>query len=148
MTDTAVMIATVHASCVAIDGHAVLIEGLSGAGKSDLALRLIDRGATLVADDYTMLRREGDRLIATAPATIAGMIEVRGLGILPFPYEDGLPVALLITLGGAVERMPDDAALRSFGGVSVPVMPLAGFEASAPIKVELALRRAAREVER
>ena len=68
---------TIHASTVAIEGRAVMIVGPSGAGKSDLALRLIDRGATLVADDYTNLSRDGDTLVASAPATIAGRIEVR-----------------------------------------------------------------------
>lgn len=71
-----------HASCVAAEGHAVLITGRSGSGKSDLALRLIDRGFTLVSDDRTILRKQDGRLIASAPDTIKGKIEVRGVGIL------------------------------------------------------------------
>jgi serine kinase of HPr protein (carbohydrate metabolism regulator) len=72
---------TLHASCVAIKGRAVLIEGRSGEGKSDLALRLIDRGAVLVSDDQTICQRRDGVLHATPPATIAGKIEVRSVGI-------------------------------------------------------------------
>ena len=67
---------------MAIDGRAVLIAGPSGAGKSDLALRLIDRGFTLVSDDQTIVKRDGDRLLASAPPTIAGKLEIRGIGIV------------------------------------------------------------------
>jgi hypothetical protein len=135
----------IHASCVAIGagdaGRAVLIVGRSGAGKSDLALRLIDRGATLVSDDYTVVQRVEGRLIASAPATIAGRIEVRGLGILRFPTRPEAPVALLVMLGEAVPRLPDQPwPSRPIAGLSVPVIALAGLEASAPLKVELALR--------
>jgi len=131
---------TIHASTVAIGGHAVLIEGPSGAGKSDLALRLIDRGAVLVSDDYTVLTPVAGRLFASPPANIAGRIEVRGLGILPADHVQHVPVALLVRLSSEVERMPA-AEVRSIGGVDVPVIILDPHEASAPIKVELALRR-------
>ena len=73
---------TVHASTVASDGRAVLISGPSGSGKSDLALRLLDRGFTLVSDDQTIVRRDGDRLVASAPPTIKGKLEIRGIGIV------------------------------------------------------------------
>mgnify|MGYP006207984755 CR=1 FL=1 len=72
---------TVHTSCIAIGGRAVLIGGRSGRGKSDLALRLIDRGASLVSDDYTVVHRRDGRPVASAPDTIAGKIEVRGVGL-------------------------------------------------------------------
>ncbi|MDB5716830.1 MAG: HPr kinase/phosphorylase [Sphingomonas bacterium] len=140
MTDNAAP-ETLHASCVAIDDAAVLIVGRSGSGKSDLALRLIDRGAMLVSDDYTIVRREGAALRASAPATIAGMIEVRGIGIVPDAHIDDVAIALIVDLDAAVERMPERLARRSICGIPVPVLPLAGFEASTPIKLELALRR-------
>ena len=129
-----------HASCVALGGRAVLITGDSGAGKSDLALRLIDRGAVLVSDDQTELTIEGERLIAAAPATIAGQIEVRGLGIMAMPHRSPMPVSLLIELGAPVERMPEPRT-RTLCGVEVPAVGLDPFEASAPIKAELALRQ-------
>lgn len=132
---------TVHMSAVAIDGCAVLIGGLSGKGKSDLALRLIDRGARLVSDDYTIVRRVGGRLVASAPATIAGRIEVRGVGILEFPYDEDVPIGLLVDLDREAERLPDADETRRLAGMEVPVIALSGLEASAPIKVEAALRQ-------
>ncbi len=129
-----------HASCVAIDGRAVLIEGLSGSGKSDLALRLIDRGATLVSDDYTSLRRDGTRLLANAPPNIVGQIEVRGLGIVALPHAANVPVALVISVGEPVERLPEDGRTQNLIGIAIPFVALTAFEPSAPIKVEQALR--------
>ena len=73
---------TVHASTVALDGRAVVIMGPSGSGKSDLALRLLDRGFTLVSDDQTVVKKNGDRLVASAPPTIAGKLEIRGIGVV------------------------------------------------------------------
>lgn len=130
---------TLHASCVAIYGKAVLIEGLSGSGKSDLALRLIDRGAELVSDDYTLVTRDGDRATASPPSTITGLIEVRGLGLVSLPHVTDAPVALIVSLGGTVDRMPEGRT-RTIAGIDVPLVAIAGFEASAPIKVEHALR--------
>lgn len=128
-----------HASCVAIGGRAVLITGDSGAGKSDLALRLIDRGAALVSDDQVTLGLDGDRLVAAAPATIAGQIEVRGLGILSMKHLSPMPVSLLIELGRPVERMPEPRR-QTLCGVAIPAVALDPFESAAPIKAELALR--------
>ena len=131
--------ATIHASTVAIDGRAVMILGPSGAGKSDLALRLIDRGAQLVSDDYTLLVAEADRLVASAPDTIAGRIEVRGLGIVPLPHVDGVPVALAVRIAAAPDRMPLPRQ-EVFAGVPIRCVAFAPYHASAPIAVELALR--------
>jgi serine kinase of HPr protein (carbohydrate metabolism regulator) len=130
---------TVHASTVAIGGRGVMLEGPSGAGKSDLALRLIDRGAVLVSDDYTVLTRFGDTLVASAPATIAGRIEVRGVGILPIANVAQVPVALLVRLGAEVDRLPEPVT-RSIAGVPIPEVAIDPHQHSAPIKVELALR--------
>ncbi len=133
-----------HASTVAIDGRAVLIEGPSGAGKSDLALRLIDRGAVLVSDDYTELLRDGDRLIARAPATIMGKIEVRGIGIVDLLAAGDTPVGLFVRLatdGAATDipRLPEPRT-RTIEEMEVPEIMLEPFAASTPIKIELALR--------
>ncbi|TKD50820.1 HPr kinase/phosphorylase [Sphingomonas baiyangensis] len=131
---------TLHASCVAIDGRAVLIEGRSGAGKSDLALRLIDRGAILVSDDYTLLTRRDGRLWATAPERLRGRIEIRGIGIVDMPCVADVAVAALVVIEDAPERMPLPAA-RRIAGVEIPQFALAALEPSAPIKVELVARR-------
>ena len=134
-----------HASAVAIDGRAVLIYGASGSGKSDLALRLIERGARLIADDRTVLRRDGQILLASPPETIAGMIEVRGIGVVGAPgaatVHDAFPVALALHLVGApdeVVRMPDPAS-REILGVAVPEVTLWGFAAAATAVVAVAL---------
>lgn len=132
---------TVHASAVAIQGRAVLIGGRSGQGKSDLALRLIDRGAALVSDDYTIVRRVGGRLIAGAPPTIAGRIEVRGIGLVDMAAEADAPVALFVDLDAQIERLPEPGETRMLAGIAIPVVRLSALEASAPIKVELALVR-------
>ena len=129
---------TIHASCIALGERAILLTGPSGSGKSDLALRLLDRGATLVSDDYTVLTANGGRLVASAPATIAGRIEVRGVGLVEIGNESGFPVALLVDLKATPERMPTGRS-QTIAGVSLPAIGIAPFEASAPIKVELAL---------
>ena len=118
----------------------MLIEGASGAGKSDLALRLIDRGATLISDDYTLLTRTDGGLIASPPATIAGRIEIRGLGIVPLPYADRVQVALVIRLTDSPERMPLDDEVRRLAGIAVRSVAIDPRSASAAIKVELALK--------
>ena len=129
-----------HATCVAIQGRAVLIEGPSGAGKSDLALRLIDRGATLVSDDQTLLVREGAVLLASAPATIRGRIEVRGVGIVSMASVDDVPVALIVRLDGAPVRMPERQR-RRLAGLDVREIVLDAFHAATPLKIEWALRQ-------
>ena len=132
---------TLHATSVSIGGRGILIEGVSGAGKSDLALRLIDRGAVLVSDDYSVIERRGGQLIASAPGTITGKIEVRGVGIVEMVCAGETPVALLVALGEPSVRLPEPGSLRTMMGVAVPWIALNGCEASAAIKVELALSR-------
>ena len=132
----------VHASCVAIDGRGVLIAGPSGAGKSDLTLRLIDAGAMLVSDDYTVLTARDGVLRAAPPATIAGRIEVRGIGIVERPFVRDVPVALWVE-SGTPERMPD-AMTHEIAGIALPAYTLALLEASAPARLHLMLDRIAR----
>lgn len=129
-----------HATAVAIDGWAVLLFGRSGAGKSDLALRLIDRGAVLVADDQVEFALAGNRLIASAPPTIAGRIEVRGVGIVAMAHVVA-PVALAVDLNRSPDRLPE-RAVRVIAGAEIDEIAICPFEESAPIKVELALKRA------
>jgi serine kinase of HPr protein (carbohydrate metabolism regulator) len=130
---------TLHASCVAKDGRAILISGRSGSGKSDLALRLIDRGADLVSDDYSIVRRVGGKLLASAPDNIRSKLEIRGLGILEFRSASDVPVCLMVELGAEVERMPEMPGSVALAGVQVPSVRLSSLEASAPVKVEVAL---------
>jgi serine kinase of HPr protein (carbohydrate metabolism regulator) len=132
---------TVHASTVAIDGRAVLITGPSGAGKSDLALRLIDRGFSLVSDDQTILKRADEQLIASAPANIAGKLEIRGIGIINMDATNSAPVALLVELTSEMQRLPDEGRARSILGVSLPLITIDAMTASAASKVVLSLDR-------
>jgi len=131
----------IHATAVAIDGAAVLLRGPPGAGKSDLALRLIEDGARLVADDQTLLRRADDRVLVRAPATIAGLLEVRGVGIVRVDSLDEAPLALIVDLvpSEQVERIPDNRS-EVVLGLAFPLIALAAFEVSATAKLRLARR--------
>ena len=130
-----------HASCVALDGRAVLIAGPSGSGKSDLALRLLDRGFTLVSDDRTILSKEGSRLLASAPDRIRGKLEIRGIGIVDMESKDNVPVALIVVLTADMQRLPDDSQERQILGISIPLINVDAMTASAPSKVSVALDR-------
>ena len=120
-----------HASCAARDGHGVLLLGAPGSGKSDLLLRLIERGFALVADDQVHV----DDDIARPPPTLAGLLEIRGLGILRFPYVSAR-IALVVTLGDEGERLPLPSRNTVFGVPEIIINPWA---ASAPLRVALAL---------
>ena len=130
-----------HASCVAVGGRAVLLAGPSGSGKSDLALRLLDRGFTLVSDDRTIVRKEGPRLVASSPAAIKGKLEIRGIGIVDVDRVVDAPLALVVELTSDIQRLPDDSRERIILGVSVPLISVDAMTASAASKVALALDR-------
>lgn len=129
-----------HATCVVIAGRGVLLRGASGSGKSDLALRLVDAGARLVADDQVLIERDGDTLVASPPETLAGRIEVRGVGIVPVPAVSSAPLVLVADLvpGAAVDRLPEPESV-AFLGIALPLVRIAPFEASAPAKLRLAV---------
>ncbi|MBP6012893.1 MAG: hypothetical protein KBA31_11755 [Alphaproteobacteria bacterium] len=136
------MTTLVHATAVDIAGLGVLLLGASGAGKSDLALRLIGDGALLVSDDQTAVTVEGGTLAARAPLTIAGLIEGRGAGILRAPLKAATRLVLAVSLTpNRLERMPEGATWSLPGAPkpAIPLLVLNPFEASAPAKLRLAL---------
>jgi serine kinase of HPr protein (carbohydrate metabolism regulator) len=140
-TETRLSAETIHASSVAINGRAVLIAGPSGSGKSDLSLRLLDRGFTLISDDQTIVRRDGRRLLATAPPTIAGKLEIRGIGIVEMERVEDVPVALFVELTSELQRLPDGAPSRQMLGIEIPLISIDAMTASAASKVAVALDR-------
>ena len=130
-----------QATCVAINGRAVLIEGTPGSGKSSLALTLIDRGAVLVGDDGVTLEPRGGRLYASPPPNIAGLLEVRNLGLLQFPTVGDVPVALVVRLDAAAERFIETAGRVELGGVELPLVQLWPEGEVLALKLELAVER-------
>jgi serine kinase of HPr protein (carbohydrate metabolism regulator) len=144
---------TLHGTAIAIGASAALITGKSGAGKSDLALRclatspspLIPVQAHLVADDRVLVSAVDGRLRAEVPESIAGKLEVRGMGIVEVPFLNTADLVLIVELvaPGAVQRLPDPPPRREVLGHSLPLLQLCPFEASAPLKLLLALTRMA-----
>lgn len=128
-----------HATAVAINGHGLIICGPSGSGKSDLALRLIDRGAILVSDDIVELSIRDKAIQMDSPAPIRGKIELRSLGIVEMPYVREIPLCLKIDLFAEPERFPADSQIETIMGQPIRRIALCAFEQSAPIKVEMAL---------
>jgi serine kinase of HPr protein (carbohydrate metabolism regulator) len=129
----------VHATCVALRSGAVLLRGAPGSGKSGLALRLIvEAAAELVADDRTDLSLRDGRLIAAAPAALAGRIEARGVGILELPHRGDAAVALVADLSAAPARLPEPAHTTLLG-VELPRVALDARDPAAVAKLQLAL---------
>lgn len=131
---------SLHASCVRFAGVGVVLLGCSGSGKSDLALRLIDAGGRLVADDRLSVERNGAVLIGRPAAALAGLIEIRGVGILRVEHEPSSPLGLVCELhpAGVFERLPEPRSYRLLG-VDLPYMRIDPNTASAPAKIKLAL---------
>jgi hypothetical protein len=135
--------ANIHASCIAIGNKGILLLGPSGSGKSDLALRLIDDGARLVSDDRTLLFIAKGALHARAPASIKGLLEVRGLGIIALPVRTNVKIALAVRLGHEGARLPAAAIYHAPTALKraakVPQIALDGRFASTPAKIRAAL---------
>jgi serine kinase of HPr protein (carbohydrate metabolism regulator) len=130
----------IHATAVALGTVGVLLRGPSGSGKSDLALRLIDGGARLIADDQTVLTRRGAALHAAPPASLAGRLEVRGVGIATVDFATDVPVVALFDLvpAQAIDRLPEPATVELLG-VPLPALRLDPTASSAAAKVRLAV---------
>lgn len=149
MTGTAQLI---YGTCVALGDSAALLRGPSGSGKSDLALRFVLGAvagveAALVADDQIHISAREGRLIASPPPSLAGRLEVRGIGIVTLPYRREAELRLIVELVELedVPRFPlERSRSETIAGVALPVLALAPFEASAPLKLQLALQRSAR----
>ncbi|MBY0225864.1 MAG: HPr kinase/phosphatase C-terminal domain-containing protein [Hyphomicrobium sp.] len=141
----------VHGTAIALGGRAALLRGASGSGKSDLALRalaapvgsLVEASFGLVADDQVVIRATEEGLTVSPPDRLQGLIEVRGLGIVTVPHRSDACLSLLVDLVGPdrLERLPDPWPTDVLLGVSLPVLRLAPFNASAPLKLALALTR-------
>jgi hypothetical protein len=116
--------ATPHqASCVALDGRAVLIEGPPGSGQSSLALALIDRGAALVGDDGVLLERRAARLWALPPPTIAGLLEIRNVGLVHLAAAPA-PLSLVLRLDAGAPRHVEAAGQVELHGIALPLIRL------------------------
>lgn len=129
-----------QATCVAIAGTALLIEGAPGVGKTTLALRLIDRGATLIGDDGVTLERRDKRLFASPPPNTAGLIEVRNLGLLTFPTISEVPVGLVLRLDPDAPRFIEEPGQVERCGARVPMLRIWP-DPNAALKAKLALQR-------
>ncbi|MDI9408342.1 MAG: HPr kinase/phosphatase C-terminal domain-containing protein [Candidatus Pacebacteria bacterium] len=133
---------SLHASCVALDGLAVLLRGSSGSGKSDLALRLVEAGGILVADDQTKLTVTEDGQILTSPPPIlAGLLEVRGLGLMRLPYRSAVPLLTVFDLVpmARIERYPEPQFIDLLG-VKLPLWQIDPFTASAVAKIKVSVQ--------
>jgi len=130
-----------HATCVSIGDSGVLLRGAPGSGKSDLALRLIDDGGYLIADDQVLVERTDNRLVARAPTALGGLLEVRGLGIVKAPFRPQATLALVVDLApaGAGERLPAPDHCN-IDGIELSRLVIAPRHASADAIIRLALR--------
>lgn len=136
------MTSNLHASCVSIGGEGVLLLGKSGSGKSDLALRLIEAGAKLVADDRVEIRARGKKLVASAPAKLKGKLEMHGVGIVTMPSKDKVVLVLAVSMVGrdAVERHPDPSSFDC-EGLQLPLLFLHAFDVATPAKIRTYLEK-------
>ncbi|WP_417795983.1 HPr kinase/phosphorylase [Terasakiella pusilla] len=139
----------IHATAIAIDEQGILLRGASGAGKSDLALRLIEQGAQLISDDRVDLTLKGNDVFADAPVPLQGLLEVRHLGILKLQNLGATPLKLVVDLTSPeeLERMPEDQTV-TLEGVELPLLRLNPFDASAPAKLSLGLALKLGHIER
>ena len=135
------MSAALQATCVAVGGRGVLIEGAPGTGKSSLALALIDRGAVLVGDDGVLVETGVGRVVASPHPNIAGKLEVRGVGIIDLPVAAAVPIALVIRLDEDAPRYVEAAETREIGGIAVPLIRLWPGSPVLHLRAERALER-------
>ena len=129
----------IHSTSVVIDDNGVLILGDSGSGKSDLALRLIDNGATLISDDISICRKSSDNIYLYCPPEIKGLLEVREIGIITVPFVERIKLRLVVNLkSNNNERFPKDSFFRILG-IKVPIINIEGKNSSAVAKIKVKL---------
>ena len=129
----------IHSTSVVIDDNGVLILGDSGSGKSDLALRLIDSGATLISDDISICRKNLNNIYLYCPPEIKGLLEVREIGIITVPFVERIKLRLVVNLkSNNNERFPKDSSFRILG-IKIPIINIEGKNSSAVAKIKVKL---------
>ena len=129
----------IHSTSVVIDDNGVLILGDSGSGKSDLALRLIDNGATLISDDISICRKNSNDIYLYCPPEIKGLLEVREIGIITVPFVEKIKLRLVVNLkSNNNERFPKDSCFRILG-IKIPIINIEGKNSSAVAKIKVKL---------
>ena len=129
----------IHSTSVVIDDNGVLILGDSGSGKSDLALRLIDSGATLISDDISICRKNSNNIYLYCPPEIKGLLEVREIGIITVPFVEKIKLRLVVNLkSNNNERFPKDSCFRILG-IKIPIINIEGKNSSAVAKIKVKL---------
>ena len=129
----------IHSTCVVIDDNGVLILGDSGSGKSDLALRLIDSGATLISDDISICRKNSNNIYLYCPPEIKGLLEVREIGIITVPFVERIRLRLVVNLkSNNNERFPKESSFRILG-IKIPIINIEGKNSSAVAKIKVKL---------
>lgn len=133
----------IHASAVVYKGMGFLITGRSAAGKSDLTLRVLDQGGSLIADDQVSLQEEQGCLLASAPPATRGLVEIRGLGVFEFPSVECFPLNFEVRLRAQVqtERLPEQQEMVSYIGIELPIFYMTGRESSDLAKLNLLVQR-------
>ena len=129
----------IHSTSVVIDDNGVLILGDSGSGKSDLALRLIDNGATLISDDISICRKNSNNIYLYCPPEIKGLLEVREIGIITVPFVERIKLRLVVNLkSNNNERFPKNSCFRILG-IKIPIINIEGKNSSAVAKIKVKL---------
>ena len=129
----------IHSTSVVIDDNGVLILGDSGSGKSDLALRLIDNGATLISDDISICRKNSNNIYLYCPPEIKGLLEVRDIGVITVPFVEKIKLRLVVNLkSNNNERFPKDSSFRILG-IKIPIINIEGKNSSAVAKIKVKL---------
>ena len=129
----------IHSTSVVIDDNGVLILGDSGSGKSDLALRLIDNGATLISDDVSICKKNLNNIYLYCPPEIKGLLEVREIGIITVPFVERIKLKLVVNLKSKNnKRFPEDNYFKILG-IKVPLINIDGKNSSAVAKIKVKL---------